>query len=195
MSENRQDKAFDFFGKPYQNLGREIKKIRTSQKRTVLDVSSAVEINPTSLTQIESGQLKPSQETISLLINHFNLPTDEAKHIWQLAGYEPPAPIEEDEESLEDYIEGLAGLQSKQIMLAVNDQRVFYTDIVNVRANNYGVVISFLQGGSTQPTLINRFGMGLEHARDLVQAINQAISGYEKQNKNEDDQAQTKKAK
>ena len=184
MAQQNLHDPYDFFAKPYKNLGQEIRKIRTAQKRTVLDVSSAVELNPTSLSRIESGQIRPTQETINLLINHFDLAEDDANRLWQLAGYEQQLSLGTDisstEPQLDNYIDSILGNSSKQIVMAVNDQRIVYTDVIHVRVNNHGVVVSFLQGaGDSQPSLINRFGMSLEHARSLVRELGQAIERHQ----------------
>ena len=72
----------------YESFGQQLKKIRLEKKSSIYEVSSAVEIKPTELTQMEAGQLRPTQEIVGLLINHFNLAETEASQLWRLAGYE-----------------------------------------------------------------------------------------------------------
>lgn len=73
--------------RPYESFGRQIKKLRAQTKRSLIDVSGAVEIKPEDLNRIESGELQPSEELVVLFVNHFDLSEDDASQLWQLAGY------------------------------------------------------------------------------------------------------------
>lgn len=168
----------------YENFGKELKRIRTAAKRSLDDVSQAVELDPAEFSRLEDGRLKPSQEIVSLLINHFDLAVSTASRLWRLAGYDQQLSFtaldggEADESEAEDQLEAFLAAETRPALLAVNDNRAAYTDMFNLRANNYGLVINFLQGfGQDGPPLsVGRVGMSLDHAARLAKALDETVS-------------------
>lgn len=166
----------------YENFGKELKRIRTAAKRTLDDVSQAVELDPAEFNQLETGHLRPSQEIVTLLINHFDLAVSTASRLWRLAGYDQQLSFAaEDSQGLddadpEDGLEAVISASGSQAFLTINDNRAAYTDMFNIRANSYGVTVNFLQGFSQEnPLSVARVGMSLEHAARLAKALNETI--------------------
>jgi hypothetical protein len=58
------------------------------------------------------------------------------------------------------------------------DIRVVYTDMVHVMVNDYGVVMNFIQnsGPNNQPLAVARVGMSREHAKSVVQILQQSLA-------------------
>ena len=169
----------------YESFGKELKRIRTVAKRSLDDVSQAVELDPAEFGRLETGHLRPSQEIVNLLITHFDLAVSTASRLWRLAGYDQQLSFASSEsESIEDGdddgFESVLASEAKQAFLAISDSRIVYTDMVNVRANNYGLTINFFQGLSqeTQPAPVARVGMSLEHAARLAQSLNETIAQF-----------------
>lgn len=169
----------------YENFGKELKRIRTAAKRSLADVSQAIELDPAEFSQLEDGRLKPSQEIVSLLINHFDLAVSTASRLWRLAGYDQQLSFtaldgdsSADEAEAEDQLEAFLAAEARPALLAVNDNRAAYTDMFNLRANSYGVVVNFLQGFSQDgpPLSVGRVGMSLDHAARLAKALNETVS-------------------
>jgi len=54
---------------------------------------------------------------------------------------------------------------------------------VNVSANNYGVVINFLQGlgANNQPMAVSRVGMSIEHAVSFMKVLSDTVEQVVKQ--------------
>ena len=168
----------------YENFGKELKRIRTAANRSLADVSQAVELNPAEFSQLEGGHLKPSQEIVNLLINHFDLAISTASRLWRLAGYDQQlsfAAVETDpsanEADAEEQLEAFMTAEARPAFLAVNDNRAAYTDMFNIRANGYGLVVNFLQGFSqdSPPLSVSRVGMSLDHAARLAKALNETV--------------------
>ena len=70
------------------------------------------------------------------------------------------------------------GPPKETVYIVQNDSRIVYTDTVHVMVNNYGVVMNFLQNGSsghTQPLAVARVGMSLEHARSVREVLQQTL--------------------
>ena len=159
--------------RPYEGFGRQLKKLRVDAKKSLLDVSGAVELDPEFFGKIESGTVRPTEELIVLLVNHFELSENDASQLWQLAGYD----------NRRDSSETSTITGSHPILVPMNDVRIIYTDVVNVTANNHGVVINFLQslGSSSSPMAISRVGMSIDHATSLVKVLNETIGKVQAQ--------------
>lgn len=166
MSENKRTQH------PYQKLGDKLKSVRVGLKRSVSEVSGAVEIDDKALEQIERGEQRPAEEILALLISYFDLKDDEASNIWKLAGYD-------DKSTSSSVFE----LNQPIAMMMPMDLRVVYTDMVHVMINNYGVVMNFMQssGQKNQPLAVSRIGMSKEHARSVLEILDQSLKQAEKQ--------------
>lgn len=140
--------------------------MRRRFRESLAEVSGAVEIDVTTLGEIEAGNKLPSEDVVMLLISHFSLHEDEALRLWRLAGFDS---------SLNS---STTTTQMESTNMAVNDNKVLYTDMVQVSANNYGVILNFLQGmGSDgKPSAVARIGMSREHARSVIEVLSKTIN-------------------
>lgn len=155
--------------KPYKPLGAELLRIRTRVQESLAEVSGAVEITDERLLAYESGEVRPSEDILQLLITHFNLREEESDALWDLAGY--------DEKSVPaTKVEELMG-QQPAIMLLPLDARIVYSDTFQVTINQNGVVMNFMQnaGQGGQPLAIARVGMSLEHAKRILTTLQDTI--------------------
>ncbi|MDQ5886162.1 MAG: family transcriptional regulator [Patescibacteria group bacterium] len=166
MSENKRIQY------PFENLGNKLKSVRVERKRSLSEVSGAVEIDDKVLEQIERGEQRPAEEILALLISYFELKEEEATSIWKLAGYD-------------DKSTGSSVFELNQpIAFAMPmDLRVVYTDMVHVMINNYGVVMNFMQssGQKNQPLAVSRIGMSKEHARSVIEILEQSLKQADQQ--------------
>lgn len=150
--------------KPYKLLGLRLKHLRELQHETIAEVSGAVEIEPSILQAIEQGIDRPSEDILLLLINHFDPQEEEAVQLWQLAGYDQQSKNTEEEAT------------KPIIMVLQQDNRVMYSDMVNVVVNPQGVVMNFLQQQAKgQPTVISRIGMSPQQAYQTLEALQQSM--------------------
>ncbi|MEO5627402.1 MAG: helix-turn-helix transcriptional regulator [Candidatus Saccharimonadales bacterium] len=150
---------------PYKRLGFRLKKLRETSHQSLAEVSGAVEIEPENLASIENGEYRPSEDVLLLLISHFDPKEDEAVRIWELAGYDE-RPTTADESA-----------NTKPIIMMVQpDNRVIYSDAVNVVGGPQGFVINFLQTqGKGEALAISRVGMSREQAFKVFEAIGQSL--------------------
>jgi len=147
-------------------FGQELKGLRRRSKESLAEVSGAVEIDVTTLGEIEAGSKLPSEDVVMLLISHFSLHEDEAMKLWQLAGFDS---------SVNGSLVG--STQMENTNMVVNDNKVLYTDMVQVSANNYGVILNFLQGigGDGKPSAVARIGMSREHAKSVIEVLQRTL--------------------
>jgi len=152
---------------PYKHLGFRLKRLRESSHESLAEVSGAVEIEPENLARIEKGEHRPSEDVLLLLISHFDPQEEEAVRLWELAGYDQAHfPTSADEATPNKPI----------VMLLQPDNRIMYSDVVNVVTNPQGVVMNFLQAqGKGQATPIARVGMSQEQAMRVFEALGQSL--------------------
>ena len=184
---------------PYVEFGKQLRRIRVSAKKTLLDVSEALECDLNELTQIENGRQGPSKELLTLLISHFKLSHAKANQLWQLAGYEervfdPDKMLSGTKPgSGSDGLEVVVGGDGRQFWLGVSDNRILYTDAADVSFNSQNVVINFLQAldNANRPSSIARVGMSVDQAASLIKvlraSVDQALKHRAKHNKPDDD--------
>ncbi|HEX5394931.1 MAG TPA: helix-turn-helix transcriptional regulator [Candidatus Saccharimonadales bacterium] len=157
----------------YKPLGRKLKELRSRANESLAEASGAVEIDVRELAAIELGQNRPSEEVLLLLISHFGAKDEEAVKLWEMAGYgmeKIPAAHHSNAEAV-------------QIDTgAKTEQRILFTDVVDVMVNNYGVVMNFMQGGApnSTPVPIARVGMSREHAKSVLKILQVTLSQTER---------------
>lgn len=152
---------------PYRLLGSRLKRMREKLQESLAEVSGAVEIDVELLSKIELGMEKPSEDILLLLISHFGVKEDEASQLWRMADYEKQLLAEE---------------QNKpSVVVMQNDARIVYTDMIHATANQYGVVINFMQeaGPAGQPLIVSRVGMSKEHAKSLIDVLQRTLDATE----------------
>jgi transcriptional regulator with XRE-family HTH domain len=166
---------------PYRSLGRQLKQLRTRVNESLAEASGAVEIDAKDLAGFELGKLRPTEDVLLLLISHFGAKDDEAIKLWEMAGY------------------GMEKIPAAQMANAelraqpANDNRVLFTDIVDIVVNKYGVIMNFMQTGpasTSQP--VARVGMSREHAKSILQIL-QATLNKTEQNQPADNSGKTSK--
>jgi transcriptional regulator with XRE-family HTH domain len=152
---------------PYRLLGRHLKQLRVRAKESLAETSGAVEIDVRQLASYELGQAKPSEDVLLLLISHFGARDDEAVNLWEMAGY---------------------GAQKSQVLqMATNDKlapatdnKVLFTDTVDIMVNNYGVVMNFMQTGpGGSPQSVVRVGMSREHAKSILRILQKTLTQFD----------------
>lgn len=156
---------------PFAALGTRLKKLREACKESLAEVSGAVEIDEDTLKRIERGEACPSEDILMLLISHFNIRDEEAIKMMELAGFSS-------EKLYADPLDMHDSDTHKPIMMVMPmDARIVYTDLVNVTANNHGVVMNFMQttGMGGQPMAIARVGMSREHAESVLEVLQQTL--------------------
>ena len=158
----------------YQTLGKQLKALRSRSGESLAEASGAVEIDVKELANIELGKSRPSEDVLLLLISHFGARDDEALALWEMAGYgNDKIPI------VHIGNEGMAS----QFGAIAQEQRVLFTDVVDIMVNNYGVVMSFMQtaGPSNPPINVAKVGMSREHAKSVLQILQTTLSQTEQQ--------------
>jgi transcriptional regulator with XRE-family HTH domain len=159
---------------PFISFGVALKQLREKTSKSQAEVSGAVEIDQRILISYETGEARPPEDILFLLIQHFNLKNNEAQELWRLAGYNKNV-IDETEYFINDEI-GKAK-QVHTVSVSQDDAKIVYTDMIQVMVNNYGVILNFLQGAgiNDQPLAVARVGMSKEHARSIIAVLNKTL--------------------
>lgn len=161
---------------PFKVLGDKLKAIRQMLHESTIEVCGAVEIDESLLNNIEQGRVRPSEDILLLLINHFGMKDEEADKLWRLAGYDIPHNHDDDDASDQRSPQDNHGRATLMIMAI--DPRIIYSDGVQITANDSGVVLNFAQGSGTPQTMVTaRVGMSREQATNLMYTLQRALDG------------------
>lgn len=154
---------------PYQNLGHQLLHLRQSRQESVVEVSGAVEIEPSALERMEQGLELPSEDILLLLISHFNIHDDEAVRLWEMAGY--------DSSDRSSEPQGPPASKQQVMMVFGLDSRIVYSNGINVSADPSGIVMSFMQYAdpTQQAVAVSRVGMSREQAEKVLDSLQQAL--------------------
>ena len=156
--------------KPFSALGLKLKKMREDKKESLAQVCSAVEIDIKQLLGIESGNSRPTEETLLLLISHFNPKDDEAMNLWNLAGYDKDELTDAKSENL---VGGSSAGNHQIVIMLPLDTRAVYSDSAQISTNRHGVTLSFMQkhGFGNRSVVVSKVGISREHAKKIADTL------------------------
>ncbi len=151
---------------PFAALGSALRAMRQRAKESTAELSSAIEVPDDRLARFETGELRPTEDILELMITHFGLTDQEADKLWDLAGYGRK------QETIEDHMQ-----HQQTVLVTPLDARIVYTDMVHVMVNNYGVIMNFMQGAgpNNQPMAVARVGMSKEHAKSVLEVLQKTL--------------------
>lgn len=168
-------------------LGKKIKSYRLLQKENITEASKAMGINRTYLSKLENGHIKPSLEVLNVLIKHYSLSPKESSLLSTLAGHGGGGLIMDNFKRREvPKVEEKTIANpnvSSGVQVNVSDKTpVLYTDSVFVTSSQYGVVFDFAQnmGSTNQQNIVARVGMSREHARVLLNVLQERLQKDER---------------
>jgi len=156
---------------PFKTLGTHLKYLREQHRESLLEASGAVEIDAQEMERIEAGLVRPSEDILLLLIQHYNMADQEAGQLWELAGYDG------DVNSRQFQLEDLSSLPNKQlVMLLALDVRTMYSDGVDININQAGITLNFTQAaGKDQRVPIAKVGMSYDQAAQVLKTLETAL--------------------
>jgi transcriptional regulator with XRE-family HTH domain len=151
----------------YKPLGKYLKQLRSRANESLAEASGAVEIDVRELAGYELGKTRPSEDVLLLLISHFGAKDDEAVKLWEMAGY-----------GMEKIPATQMDNADVHILPSINQEsRILFTDVVDIMVNNYGVVMNFMQTGTSNTTHpVARVGMSREHAKSILRILEHTLS-------------------
>ena len=165
---------------PYRAFGAKIKHFREQWKQSVSEVSGTLEIDELILKDIESGKLLPSENQMDMIINHFLLTNEQAEELRALTHIHSD-PLGE------SLVGGVEDMLMKQLVMYMPlEQKVVYTDGMNVTVNRHGVVLQFTQnngGTKIKPNTVCQVGMSREHAEKVVDVLKKTLQDHDKNQK------------
>lgn len=157
---------------PFQPLGMQLRQLREKRQETLAEVSGAVEVEPEVLSAIEDGTRRPSEDILLLLISHFSAKEEVASKLWELAGYSEIPHASQAQKAQDKHA------KQHNIVAMPGDLRIVYTDMVHVMANDYGIVMNFMQtaGLGGHPLAIARVGMSRDHAQSVLELLQKTLA-------------------
>lgn len=152
---------------PFKTLGSHLKYLREHLNETLAEVCGAVEIDETTLFEIEEGISRPEEEILLLLISHFSMSPQEAIQVWDLAGYDGEPDLSRSE---------LPSLSDRGVVMVVaTDPRTIYSDGLDINCNQAGVTLHFTQAGKDKSVVVSKIGMSYEQAEKVYESLQAAL--------------------
>jgi hypothetical protein len=165
--------------KPFANLGRHLRDVRKQFKRSLAEVSGAIEIDEKLLRRIEIGHERPDEDVMLLLISYFNVEDQEALKLWELAEYDSDINehIKFSDEPGE--VDPTQLINKSVIMMLSMDVRTMYSDGIDVTVNKAGVTLNFTQAPANKdqknPISVAKVGLSHTQAEEVRRALEKAI--------------------
>ena len=152
----------------FEELGKELRKLRLQKQLSIAEVSGAVEVDVETMAAWENGEARPSEEVLLLLIGFFDVPDEKATRIWSIAGYNSNG-------QPQDLIDDMHQVGA---FVTPQDARILYTDMTHTSASKHGMTINFMQsaGPLGKPMIVSRVGMSREHAENLLKLLQEVLS-------------------
>ncbi|MDL2363221.1 MAG: helix-turn-helix transcriptional regulator [Patescibacteria group bacterium] len=152
---------------PFTTLGHHLKYVREQSQQSLAEVSGAVEIDELSLERIESGQERPAEDILLLLISHFDVQDREAVQLWELANYGSEIPEQIRPDIDPQHLHG-----KSTVMLLAMDMRIMYSDGIEAASNKAGITLNFTQASAPgQASSVAKVGMSYDQAHQVLQTI------------------------
>lgn len=165
---------------PHKSLGRYLKTMRQKLQESLGETSGAVEIDVEQLDRFERGAELPSEDILLLLISHFGLQDDEAVTMWELAGYDHGSAFSPGHDNGGRGGQGASDdgfvRAGAPIMLLALDNRVLYSNGVDIVSDDAGMVLNFVQSADQNQRIpVSRIGMSHEQAEQLLLTLQRAL--------------------
>lgn len=166
-------------------LGSEIRKLRKQSGQSLEEVAGAVGVERSHLNKIELGRYKPSEELLKRLFDHFSVKGYNAGRLLDLRAIEPVVHTEASSWGKENTMVPMAKPQPPKVaQVSINpaNSPVLYTDSVFVTSSEYGLVLDVAQKfpGGPQQHVVARIGMSFDHAKKLIEVINDHLQKNER---------------
>lgn len=160
-------------------LGQEIRNYRKAAKQSLETTAGVLGIDRSHLNKIELGIYKPSEKLLNQIIAHFSVEGIKANRLRDLLTHGPVEHvvvegIQRKEEMKETKSEITVEQPSVQVTIDPAKVQVLYTDSTFVNSSDYGLVLDVAQTapGNSQQFIVARIGMSFEHAKKLVEVMN-----------------------
>jgi transcriptional regulator with XRE-family HTH domain len=166
-------------------FGKEIRSIRKDRGETLVQTADAIGIDRSHLTKIELGQDRPTERIVQSLFAHFSIERVKASRLWSLAGFTSEMVTAEDYRGKED-----TKMKDQSISVAppamanINldpTKPTHYTDSIFLNSSDFGLVVDFARRvGPEQHFVVTSVGMSFDHAKKLVEVLNDELEKHER---------------
>jgi len=166
-------------------MGRKVRQERVDRDLSLADLGAQVGVDRTLISKIENGHYQPTESMLQKIIDVLSLDKQRAAEIWALSG-RPSGPIIT-QYNLAQYEDIAMNQQpteqvSQNVQIDPNRTPILYSDGVAVTSSEFGMVFDFGQrvGPTNNANIVARIGISYEHARKLLEVINDELSKNEK---------------
>lgn len=165
-------------------IGMSLRKLRKQRKESLEQTAKAVGVERSYLNKVELDKIHPSVKLLDKLIGHFSVEGNNATDLRQRAGH-IPFPIISGQSGKEgNYMADqsiVAPSASAQVNVNPLATPVLFTDSTFVSSSNYGLVLDIAQTvGGQQHNVVARVGMSFDHAKKLIEIIQDHLEKNER---------------
>jgi len=167
-------------------FGLELREIRKSAGESLAITAAHLGIDRSHLNKVELGIYKPSSELLDKIIAHFSV---EGKKARQLRDFIERGQVEHvvvgSEQGKGEVMQQNLAPQEQGVQVTVDPTKVqiLYSDSTFVSSSDYGLVLDVAQtapGNPKQQFVVARIGMSFDHAKKLLEVINDHLQKNER---------------
>jgi transcriptional regulator with XRE-family HTH domain len=167
-------------------LGQELRSMRNSASESLLDTAKALGVDRTHLNKIELGSYKPSKKLLDEILAHFSVEGVKASQLRDLLKHGKVEHVviggfKEGDKGMNNELQTVQ--QPNQVTVDPSKVQVVYTDSTIVSSSDYGLVLDVAQtvtGNPQQQFVVARIGMSFDHAKRLLEVINDHLQKHER---------------
>ncbi len=171
-------------------IGDSLRKIRKESGQTLAEAAESLQIDRTHLNKIELGTYKPTMELLEEILAHFSVEGRIASQLRIMLRDMKGPQVERlvtdgNKEGKVEFMSKdaqLDKLSAPQIVLDPAKTPVLYTDSTFVSSSDFGLVLDVAQtiSGSPQQNIVARIGMSFDHAKKLIEVVNDHLQKNER---------------
>ncbi|CAN5422560.1 hypothetical protein BH09PAT4_BH09PAT4_02810 [soil metagenome] len=169
-------------------IGKELRAIRKMSGESIEVAAKQLSIDRTHLNKIELGFYPPSEELLNKILAHFSVEGIKANQLRSIlrrgeVEHVVVEGVKRKEGLMEQKIQANDPSQSVQVSFDPNKIQVLYSDSIMVGSTDYGLTMDIAQtapGNPQQQFIVARIGMSFDHAKKLLEAINDHLQKNER---------------
>lgn len=179
--------------KDLKQMGDKIRQARQTRGLSLADLGAQVGVDRTLISKIENGHYQPTEAMLQKIIDTFcddkQLGAEWAAELWALSG-RPSGPViaqynQYKEIFMNDQANNSANANQaggQSVQIDPLRTPILYSDAVGVTSSEFGMVFDFGQrvGPTNNANIVARIGVSYEHARKLLEVINDELAKNEK---------------
>ncbi len=152
-----------------------LREIRISQGLTPKKASTKLGITAQYLSRLENGHQKPSRNTLEKMIQAYQVPFEDSEKLRDQFGYSTAGSAAGSAKA--DVVSDSTSPLLPRFNLSPDASPVYYTDVLGVSSDDFGIVISAGQRNAlnNEVDIVARIGFSIQHGIKIREALDEHI--------------------